>query len=84
LVSPYNRAAALHCKRKTSIAHEEVDTRIILHPADAVSKGFQKILLHTVDTDVVVLAVAAATRLDIQELWASIWDREGFQVYVSS
>jgi len=59
LVSLYNKAAALHRKWKTSIAHEEVDTRMILHQADAVSKGFQKILLLTVDTDVVVLAVAA-------------------------
>jgi len=78
LVSLCNRAAALHCKQKTSIAHEEVDTRMILHLADAVSKGFQKILLLTVDTDVVILAVAAATKLDIQELWVSIWDREEF------
>ncbi len=40
--------------------HEEADTRMILHLYDAVHKGFQKILLHTVDTDgVVVLSVAA-------------------------
>ena len=49
--------------------HEEADTRIILHLADAVKEGFRKILLCTVDTDVVVLAVAAADKLDVQELW---------------
>lgn len=43
--------------------HEEADTRMIFHLADAVSKGFQKILLCTVDTDVVVLSVAAAAKL---------------------
>ena len=51
--------------------HEEADTRMILHLADAVNDGFQKILLRTVDTDVVVLAIAAAANLDIQELWVA-------------
>ena len=63
LVSLYNRATALHCKQKTSIAHEEVDTRMILHLADAVSKGFQKILLHTVDTDVVGLSSCSSNKV---------------------
>ena len=49
--------------------HEEADTRMILHVADVVNDGHQKVLLRTVDTDVVVLAVAAATNMDIQELW---------------
>ena len=40
--------------------HEEADTRIIVHLADAVRKGCKSILVRTVDTDVVVLAVAAA------------------------
>ena len=44
---------------------------MILHMADAVKKGFHKILLHTVDTDVVVVAVAAAAKLDIQGLWVA-------------
>jgi len=49
--------------------HEEADTRMILHMADAVNKGFKKILLRTVDTDVVVLSVAATAKLCIEELW---------------
>ena len=51
--------------------HEEADTRMILHMADAVNKGFKRILLRTEDTDVVVLSVAAATKLHvhIEELW---------------
>ena len=49
--------------------HEEADTRMMLHLADAYSEGFRKFLLRTVDTNVVVLSVAAAAKLKIQELW---------------
>ena len=38
--------------------HEEADTRMLLHAADAVQQGDRKILLRTVDTDVLVLAVS--------------------------
>ena len=34
--------------------HEEADTRIIVHIADAVSRGYDQIIVRTVDTDVVV------------------------------
>ena len=37
-------------------SHEEADTRIILHLADAAKSGYDRILIRTVDTDVVVLA----------------------------
>ena len=43
--------------------HEEADSRITVHVADAVMQGFLKILVRTVDTDVVVLAVAAVQQL---------------------
>ena len=43
--------------------HEEADSRITVHVADAVMQGFHKILVRTVDTDVVVLAVAAVQQL---------------------
>ena len=38
--------------------HEEADSRIMVHIADAIMMGYQKILVRTADTDVVVLAVA--------------------------
>ena len=38
-------------------------TRMFVHLADAVTKSFNKVLLRTVDTDV-VLAVAAAARIN--------------------
>ena len=46
--------------RLTLCTHEEADTRIVLHLEDAVSEGFNKISIRTVDIYVVVLAVAAA------------------------
>ena len=37
--------------------HEEADTRMLLHVADAVQCGSTKMLLRTVDTDVLILAI---------------------------
>ena len=52
--------------------HEEADTRVILHAAHAAHTGHSKITIHTVDTDVVVLAVALARTLEEDdEVWVS-------------
>ena len=40
--------------------HEEADTRILLYLEDAVRHGNTRVSIRTVDTDVVVLAVASA------------------------
>ncbi|CAH3178758.1 unnamed protein product, partial [Porites lobata] len=53
----------------TPSTQEEADTRIILHLEDTVTEGFNKISIRTVDTDVVVLAVAAAQRNGNTEIW---------------
>ena len=45
--------------------HDEADTRMCVHLACAVTKCFNKILLHTVDTDVVVLALVVAGRVNV-------------------
>ena len=47
--------------------HEEACTR--LHAADAGKCGFNKIMLRTVDTDVLVIAIAAFHELAMSELW---------------
>ncbi|KAK4329207.1 hypothetical protein Pmani_000435 [Petrolisthes manimaculis] len=52
-------------------SHEEADTRILLHVQDAVIQGYTKVSIRTVDTDVVVLAVAVAEHLVIDELWVA-------------
>ncbi len=43
--------------------HEEADTKIFVHCAHAASKGHNRIMIRTVDTDVVVLAIASYFRL---------------------
>jgi len=49
-------------------SHEEADSRIILHAAHAAHSGHKKILVCTVDTDVVVLAVALAHTLNEESM----------------
>ena len=58
----------------TSLApcsHEEGDTRVMLHVAAASSEGHRRILIRTVDSDVVVLGIKAIVLLRerIDELW---------------
>ena len=47
-------------------SHENVDTRMLVHIADAVQDGDQSVMTRSTDTDVVVLVVAT---LDLKELW---------------
>ena len=51
-------------------SHEEADTRLILHAADAVLKGHRRVSIRTVDndTDVLVLAVASFGKIKPDEL----------------
>ena len=49
--------------------HEEADTRLILHASDCARQGLDNIILRTVDTDVVVLAISYFSRLKISRLW---------------
>ena len=51
--------------------HEESYSRIMLHITDAAERGFKKILVRTVDTDVVVLAVATVQELGMIEIWVA-------------
>ena len=66
----------------TSLApcsHEEVDTRMLLHVADAVQKGMRKVAIRTVDADVVVLAVASLNNINPDELWIALGTRFSFR-----
>ena len=49
--------------------HEEADTRMLLHAAHAARNGHSKVVLQTVDTDVVVLAISQMHNLHLSELW---------------
>ena len=60
--------------------HEEADTRIIVHLTDVVQRGFSKVKIRTVDTDVVVLAVAAMPNLaDGTEVWIAFGTGKDFR-----
>ncbi|KAG1689630.1 hypothetical protein GQR58_007711 [Nymphon striatum] len=51
--------------------HEEADTRLILHAADASQQGYERCVLQCRDTDVLVLAVAHRDSLP-SETWFSM------------
>ena len=59
--------------------HEEADKRILLHLEDALKRGYNKVSIRTVDTDVVVLAVTSAQRLNITELWIAFGAGKNFR-----
>ena len=54
--------------------HEEVDTRVFLHVKDMAKEGHRKMVIRTVDTDVLVLAVFVYEDLKdgIEELWVDL------------
>lgn len=62
--------------------HEEADTRLLLHALDASKEGFKKVMVRTVDTDVVVLAVTYFGLLSLDELWIAFGCRKSFR-YIS-
>eukprot|EP00794_Sanderia_malayensis_P021193 gene21193-23274_t len=49
--------------------HEEADTRLFLHVKHCSQEGNSKVLTKTVDTDVVIIAIAKFTFLALDELW---------------
>ena len=51
--------------------HEEADTRVFLQVKDMAKQGHRKMVIQTVDTDVLVLAVSVFEELQdsIEELW---------------
>ena len=50
-------------------SHEEADTRLLLHAQHARLSGYENILIRTVDTDVLVIAVAMVEQLGNGRLW---------------
>ncbi len=59
--------------------HEEADTRIMVHIADCVKQGSEKIAIRTTDTDVVVLAVSVLCQIELDELWLSFGTGKSFR-----
>ena len=50
-------------------SHEEADTRMLLHIKNTMNFGVKMVMIRTVDTDVVVLAVARGATLDGIRNW---------------
>ena len=64
----------------SSCTHEEADTCMLLHACHAVHHGHEKLLIRTVDTDVVVLAVSVMQALGEQvELWVAFGTGKHFR-----
>ena len=59
-------------------SHEEADSRMLLHVSHAANHGHHKILIKTVDTDVVVLAVSVAQGPE-DELWLAFGTGKSFR-----
>jgi len=60
-------------------SHEEADTRLLLHARDAVQKGHRKVWIRTVDTDVVILAIAMFSQINPDELWLAFGSKLHFR-----
>jgi hypothetical protein len=61
-------------------SHEEADTRMLLHVSHASQHGHHQILIRTVDTDVVVLAVFVTSQLPSGcELWLAFGTGKNFR-----
>ena len=66
--------------------HEEADTRIMLHVADAVREGHNQRptvrtvpTVRTIDTDILVLAIATTQKLSVTELWVTFGTGKNFR-----
>lgn len=56
----------------THCSHEEADTRLLLHVADVVRNGRTRVVVRTVDSDVLVLCVSHYFHIpNITELWVA-------------
>ena len=54
-----------------SCSHEEADMHILLHVAHCARQGLYKVVIRTVDRDVVALAIEHFPALRLDELWVS-------------
>ena len=52
--------------------HEEADTRLILHAIHCTKHGNRRILIRSVNTDVVVLWIATFHALSIGKIWIAL------------
>ena len=51
--------------------HEEFDTRVMLHAANAASQGYKRILIIANDTDIIVLGISFFSEINTEKMWVS-------------
>ena len=73
-----NSVAEIDITNLAPCSHEEADTQLLLHVEDAVQSGCSKVCVHTVDTDVAVLAVAMFHQIAPEELWIAFGTGSNF------
>ena len=61
--------------------HEEADTRIFLHAKHMNDHGHSSVTIRTVDTDVVVIAIAKYFSLNLKELWIDFGTGKDQMIY---
>ena len=73
--APYNNVGLMNCD------HEEADTRMFLHAAEGARHGMKKIMLRTVDTDVVVISISLAKKIGCDSLWLAFGTGTTFRYF---
>ena len=58
--------------------HEEADTRLLLHCYDASKQDIRRVMIQTVDTDVVVLALSMFKEMQLETLWIAFSSGKNF------
>ena len=62
-------------------SHEEADTRLLLHVADVVTHGRTRVVVRTVDSDVLVLCIAHKFNIpNMAELWVAFGTGQKFRL----
>ncbi|VDI11065.1 Hypothetical predicted protein [Mytilus galloprovincialis] len=76
----------VNCRKEKDVSkiapctQEEADTRMMLHVNDAVADGHKCVMIRTVDTDVVVIAISVLQKIEsILELWIAFGVGKNFR-----
>ena len=72
-------AEIIQCHTLSQCTHEEADTRMLLHVLEIANSGVNKVMILTVDTDVVVLSISCYTKLNLTELWIAFGTGKSFR-----
>ena len=67
--------------RVSPCSHEEADTRVFLHIRDMALQGYTKAMIRTVDTDVLIIAIALFFCLGLEQLWVDFGTAKNREYY---